>query len=440
MIRGTVCVSFVRWAVAWSVLAVGVDVGVAETISFRRDIAPLLQEHCIACHRHDRAEGGYRVDTWEHLIEPGDTGSDPVVARKLDDSEIWLRITSDDETLRMPRDGQPLAATLLRKVRLWLEQGANYDGPRPDAPLRTILPVPQHPTPPRPYRFPMPVSGLALSPGGKELLVGGYHEVSRWLVSGAVRQHEIKNVEQRIYAIRYSPDGTLVAIAGGTPGKSGDVRVFAATDGQLQGVPLYTDQAVLDIAFDQDGSRIAAASANRSVYVLAWRDGHVTKFSEHADWVYGISWGPKFNHIVSASRDKTSKVFHVQQGLIANYQGHDGPVRAAYFDKDDQVVSVAGASLHRWTLPDAERTGDPVVLHGEVVDMVALADSWFVLAESGKAQRYSRDEMKPMGEPMQTLEQPLACSLTHDGKTLAVGAFDGQVMTFPSGNAWQASP
>src|SRR5690606_41767059 len=46
--------------------------------SFRADVAPLLLEHCVACHNAKNAEGGYRVDTFAELIKPGDSGEPPI--------------------------------------------------------------------------------------------------------------------------------------------------------------------------------------------------------------------------------------------------------------------------------------------------------------------------------------------------------------------------
>ena len=38
-------------------------------VSFRQDIAPIFIDHCLSCHAADRAEGGYRVDHYQALLE-----------------------------------------------------------------------------------------------------------------------------------------------------------------------------------------------------------------------------------------------------------------------------------------------------------------------------------------------------------------------------------
>ena len=43
------------------------DVASAEKVSFKRDIAPVLLNNCLACHGPKKSEGGYRIDTFERL-------------------------------------------------------------------------------------------------------------------------------------------------------------------------------------------------------------------------------------------------------------------------------------------------------------------------------------------------------------------------------------
>ena len=42
-------------------------VGRADEVSFRRDLAPVLVQKCLACHGPKKAKGSYRVDTFEKL-------------------------------------------------------------------------------------------------------------------------------------------------------------------------------------------------------------------------------------------------------------------------------------------------------------------------------------------------------------------------------------
>ena len=39
----------------------------AEVVSFSREVAPILQRQCVACHKEGKAKGKYRLDTYEQL-------------------------------------------------------------------------------------------------------------------------------------------------------------------------------------------------------------------------------------------------------------------------------------------------------------------------------------------------------------------------------------
>lgn len=81
---------------------------------FNRDVRPILAKHCFTCHGPD--EGAREADL--RLDEPGSS----------DVSEIMVRITSDDEDLRMPptESHPPLAAKDIAILRQWIESGAEY--------------------------------------------------------------------------------------------------------------------------------------------------------------------------------------------------------------------------------------------------------------------------------------------------------------------------
>ena len=96
-----------------------------EDISFQRDVRPILSDHCFACHGPDAAkrEADLRLDVAESAYEHG-----AVTPRKLDESELWARITSDDADLRMPPGDlhNALTARETEILRRWIEAGATY--------------------------------------------------------------------------------------------------------------------------------------------------------------------------------------------------------------------------------------------------------------------------------------------------------------------------
>jgi len=103
------------------------------TIDYRRDIQPILSRNCFTCHGPDEAtrEAGLRLDHRDSDAVPNvDDGEHhgTLVPGHADRSELFLRITSDDESLRMPPadGGRSLTASEINTIELWIQQGADY--------------------------------------------------------------------------------------------------------------------------------------------------------------------------------------------------------------------------------------------------------------------------------------------------------------------------
>lgn len=89
-------------------------------------IQPIFNDHCVACHRVDRTEGGLALDTPEHLLAGGDEG-DVLVPGRADDSELirrlWLPTEHPDH---MPPE-EPLSIAEAELLRWWIDQGASFE-------------------------------------------------------------------------------------------------------------------------------------------------------------------------------------------------------------------------------------------------------------------------------------------------------------------------
>jgi hypothetical protein len=102
----------------------------AGDIDFGQDIRPILSDRCFACHGPDEEnrEGGLRLDKKESAFGEADSGERAVVPGKVDDSELFRRLTTDDEFERMPPEdtNKPLSKMEIELVREWIQQGADW--------------------------------------------------------------------------------------------------------------------------------------------------------------------------------------------------------------------------------------------------------------------------------------------------------------------------
>ena len=97
-------------------------------VDFAREIQPLLQERCFSCHGAKKQEAGLRLDLRRRAYLGGD-GGPAIVPGSSETSELILRITTEDETQRMPPDDEPLSPEEIALLRRWINQKATW----PDA-------------------------------------------------------------------------------------------------------------------------------------------------------------------------------------------------------------------------------------------------------------------------------------------------------------------
>jgi hypothetical protein len=402
----------------------------ADPVSFKKDIAPVLQDKCFACHGPKKAEGSYRVDSFERATKPGESGIVAFVAGKLDDSEAFRRITSTDETERMPLEADPLPAETIALFKRWLEEGAKFDGPSPTADLITIIPPPTHPEPPANYTFPMPITAVAFTSDGQQLIVGGYHELTIWNPADGTLIKRIKNVGQRSYAMALSPDGKLLAVGCGAPGRLGETRLFDVATGELKNVLGSTGDVVLDVAFNPAGDRLAIGAADGIVRIFEVATGkEVLTINSHSDWVNAVAWNADGSKLVSGSRDKTAKVFDGKTAeLLVTYSGHGQPVKGVAFHPEGKEIFSSGGDnkIHRWQIAEAKKAAE-VAFGGEVYKLIPNGDFLFAASADKSVRQFDAKTHKELRQFAGHGDWALSVSYSPATKRVAAGGFDGSV-------------
>jgi len=91
---------------------------------YLRDVKPLLEHKCYACHGSLKQLGGLRLDTAEDLIKGGDSGT-TLTAGQLTDS-LLLDVLTGDAGFQMPpaNEGSPLTDDEIQLIRDWISSGA----------------------------------------------------------------------------------------------------------------------------------------------------------------------------------------------------------------------------------------------------------------------------------------------------------------------------
>ena len=120
-------------------------------VDYVKDVKPILEKRCVACHGSLRQEGGLRLDAVQLLRRGGDSG--PTTHGETPDASLLLvAVLGTGDISRMPAEAEPLPAAEIDVLRQWISQGAiAADEAVPDDPRRhwSFLPPVAGPVPPR---------------------------------------------------------------------------------------------------------------------------------------------------------------------------------------------------------------------------------------------------------------------------------------------------
>ncbi len=99
-------------------------------LNYNLDIRPILSDNCYACHGPDAKsrQANLRIDTKAGAFsEP--SGYPVIVPGKPEESELHIRITSNDDNYRMPPAGfnKTLTPEQIEAITQWIQEGAKWE-------------------------------------------------------------------------------------------------------------------------------------------------------------------------------------------------------------------------------------------------------------------------------------------------------------------------
>ena len=205
----------------------------------------------------------------------------------------------------MPQDKPPLAGSEIDADhasgsprgpgRHAPEPGQRYDMEHP--PVYTRLPV---------------IPALDFSPDGTLLAVAGFHEVLLWKADGSEPVGRLVGLSERIESVAFSPDGKKLAVTGGRPARMGEVQVWDVAKRKLVlSVPVTFD-TVYGASWSPDGTKIAFGCADNTVRAIDAKTGEQVLFmGSHNDWALDTVFSVDGSHLISVGRDMAAKLTEV---------------------------------------------------------------------------------------------------------------------------------
>ena len=111
----------------------------SETVSFGRDVAPILLENCSGCHIGGRRiRGNLNMANFAGMLRGGDSGS-PVAAGVPKESLIVQRLRGIDSDVMPPQ--KKLSEAKIKIIETWIAEGAKFDGEALRTEIATVAKV-----------------------------------------------------------------------------------------------------------------------------------------------------------------------------------------------------------------------------------------------------------------------------------------------------------
>lgn len=102
------------------------------SVTFARDIQPLVERSCAACHGGTKVKGGFSLASRESILKGGQSGEPAVLPGRSAESPLVRYISGQIEDLEMPPlhrrdDYPPLGENEIALVRAWIDGGAVWN-------------------------------------------------------------------------------------------------------------------------------------------------------------------------------------------------------------------------------------------------------------------------------------------------------------------------
>ena len=107
---------------ALSAVALFAVPGIGAGRDYLRDIKPLLEHKCFACHGGLEQKAGLRLDTIRHMLSGGRSGA-ALVSGNAGQSLLIQKVRESDERKRMPKESGALTAEEIRLLVQWIDGG-----------------------------------------------------------------------------------------------------------------------------------------------------------------------------------------------------------------------------------------------------------------------------------------------------------------------------
>lgn len=409
----------------------------AAEVSWQREVFPVLRANCVSCHKPGKAKGGLDFTTHEALMKGGKDGA----AVKPGDARGSSLIESVcGEEPEMPKEGEPLSAAEVDILTRWVNEGAKLDPASAAGSRRPALP---------PVYAALPsVHAMAFSPDGTLLAVAGRHEIILHKADGSGIIARLLGDSPRLESLTFSRDGTLLAACGGAVSEFGEIQVWdVAKRGQIRSLRANTD-SLYGVALSPDNQRVAAGGSDKLVRVFTLSDGkEIMRCDNHIDWVFGTAFTNDGLRLATVSRDKAAKLIDIKTGQLVDdiNRSRDPLICLARHPKEDLVATGGtegrvrlfrmeprggrlseGDDKEHSFVREYDHIGSPIQAIAFSADGALIACS----GQSGEVRVFKTENSQRLAQIKGAHGSVFALSFTAGGRQLAAAGSDGRIRIY----------
>lgn len=309
----------------------------AEPVNFEKEILPILQKNCLACHSASERQGGLILETAQGILKGGDTGAAAVPGKGLD--SLLLKVASHQAEPVMPPEGNDVAANNLTSrelglLKLWIDQGATGTGG-----IDSLSPKQMNRLP----RGLVAVQGLALTQDGQYVAFSRGNQILlhhvptgqllTQLTDPALTDSTGAAHRDLVQSLTFNVDGDLLASGGFR-----EVKLWRRPK-DVQKLSITAGVNASAMAISPDRKLIAANGPNNTIQLRRVSDGVAgPMMTGHTDIVTSLRFTDDGSRLISGSLDQSICVWNVADGALLGKIETPTPINAV------ELVSMAEAT------------------------------------------------------------------------------------------------
>jgi WD40 repeat protein len=284
-----------------------------------------------------------------------------------------------------------------------------------------------------------PTNGIAYSPDGKLLAIATASRppnVHVYRVSDGSLVHALDGIGDQAYAVAFSPDNSVLAVAGQRPdsanGQLDIVKLYDARSGsQLRALPASCGFYADSVAFSLDGTLIATAGFKGPIEIWRVSDGTQVTSIAYPTSVHNVHFAPKGSEIIVGGVDQRATVWAVPSGKqILELSPTTNEQSDATFAPDGAQIATTGPNndIQIWDTASSKLL-QRMSAHTAYVAHVLWLDQDHIVSNDwfGTIKWMSRQSSGDfvVSASWSTGTQSLGIAIAPDGKMLAAGGGDG---------------